>query len=336
MNSILSVLLGLLIEVIIMGLYDITSDYLGKYNIAPTSATREGNILADLAEHPEIEGYDAGGAINRFWTSSPVSSAYGNFFGTEDSIYKALAGSGKYSEDDLRDTKTRNKLKTVAKVLSAARGGHIASIGRSRRDMNFLHDADYTDDMKQQLDDRLVDIIYDAYNSNTDIGNTLKRLVAKEDVTTLNHFLRNKVVFPALGIFRDKYAQQAGEKIFDTYNPEPKSEDINSSTPIPEFPKLTPEDYTELEASYGPNSALAQVPSMNSIAKQIYNPNAVIDEKRLVDREVSAYKIREAKRLKEEEARKKAEYDAWVESLKPKRSPEAEAERQRLMKELGF
>ena len=85
--------------------------------------------------------------------------------------------------------------------------------------------------------------------------------------------------------------------------------------------------------AYGPNSALAQVPSMNSIAKQIYKDDAILDEQLMVSRLQKDLKKQLAERQarEAEEAKKKAEYDAWVESLKPKRPADYDEVRRRVL-----
>lgn len=122
----------------------------------------------------------------------------------------------------------------------------------------------------------------------------------------------------------------------------PPEQSISGQTSIP----LQPQDlegnkeaFNNWEKyAYGPNSALAQVPSMNSIAKQIYKDDAILDEQLMVSRLQRDLKKQLAERQAKEaeEARKKAEYDAWVESLKPKRSAEAEEMRRRIDESLGF
>lgn len=120
--------------------------------------------------------------------------------------------------------------------------------------------------------------------------------------------------------------------------PEPKSEDIDSSsTSISEFPKWNTSDYYKESmnpesVSYGPNSELAKVPSMNWIAKQIYDKDAIVNEQKLVAKEIQKAKIEaEQQAIEAEEARKKAEYDAWVNSLKPKRPADYDEVRRRVL-----
>lgn len=252
-----------------------------------------GNAILKASEFDPAQQYEPG-----YLDTNPISSAWNAFIGSRDAIYKALIGSGNYSPEYIRNNPAiKQKISNAATILERAQGNSFANLFRGRTDSNFLNDPNLTEEDKAFINKNIIDLLDKAYNDKGKLGTLLHHSLKEGDVPSMNNFILQNIIYPALGKGgTDIGKAMYGAKDTDTPMPTPKGELNKPQKGIDDL-SWTADKYKEYgirsnEESYGPNSALAKVPSLDRITKQIYDPNYTKNEAEMVAQAISAEKDR--------------------------------------------